>query len=149
MDIIVLKFGGSSVANNERLRIVANKLIEYKNENKKVVVILSAQGKMTNELINEANELSSNIEKRELDMLVSTGEQISCAKLSILLNDMGHSAVSLTGWQAGIFTDDTTQNANIQSINTARILEELGKDKIVIITGFQGINKQKDITTLR
>lgn len=149
MDIVVLKFGGSSVANNCNLKIVADKIIEYKKENKKVVVVLSAQGKTTNNLIAEANQLGTNIEKRELDMLISTGEQMSCAKLSILLNNIGHSAVSLTGWQAGIYTDKVSQNASIKSIDTNRILTELQKDNIVVITGFQGINENMDITTLR
>ncbi len=100
MDTIVLKFGGSSVENNERLKLVANKIISMYKNNNNVVVILSAQGKMTDKLIEEAKQLSSDVSDRELDMLLSTGEQISIAKLSILLNDMGYKSISLTGWQA-------------------------------------------------
>lgn len=146
-DIIVLKFGGSSVSNNESLKIVANKIIDFKNTNKNVVVILSAQGKTTDKLINEAYELTEDVNKRELDALVSCGEQMSSAKLSILLNSLGFDAVSLTGWQAGIYTNNTNQDALIKNIDTKRIYTELENGKIVIITGFQGINENLDITT--
>lgn len=146
-DTIVLKFGGSSVSNNESLKIVANKIIDFKNTNKNVVVILSAQGKTTDKLINEAYELTEDVNKRELDALVSCGEQMSSAKLSILLNSLGFNSVSLTGWQAGIYTNNTNQDAIIENINTERIREELEKGNIVIITGFQGINENLDITT--
>ena len=147
-DIIVLKFGGSSVADNEKLKLVANKILEYYNKNKKIVVVLSAQGKTTDNLINQAKELSDNISKRELDSLLSTGEQISIAKLSILLNSMGYNSISLTGWQAGIYTNNTNQNAIIEKIDPSRILKELDLNKIVVVAGFQGINKNLDITTL-
>lgn len=147
-NIIVLKFGGSSVADNKKLKLVANKILEYYNKNKKIVVVLSAQGKTTDNLINQAKELSDNISKRELDALLSTGEQLSIAKLSILLNSMGYNSISLTGWQAGIYTNNTNQNAIIEKIDPSRILKELDLDKIVIVAGFQGINKNLDITTL-
>lgn len=146
-DTIVLKFGGSSVADNERLRVVADKIINMYNKNNNIVVILSAQGKMTDKLISEAKELAKDVEKREMDALVSCGEQMSAAKLSILLNSLGYKAISLTGWQAGIYTNNTNENAIIQNINTERILRELEKKHIVIITGFQGINENMDITT--
>lgn len=146
-DIIVLKFGGSSVSNNENLKIVANKIIDFKNNNKNIVVILSAQGKTTDKLINEAHELTEEVNKRELDALVSCGEQMSSAKLSILLNGLGFPSVSLTGWQAGIYTNNTNQNALIETINTERICSELEDGNIVIITGFQGVNENLDITT--
>ena len=146
-DIIVLKFGGSSVSNNENLKIVANKIIDFKNNNPNIVVILSAQGKTTDKLINEAYELTEEVNKRELDALVSCGEQMSAAKLSILLNSLGFPSVSLTGWQAGIYTNNTNQDALIENINTKRICSELESGKIVIITGFQGINENLDITT--
>lgn len=147
-NIIVLKFGGSSVADNKKLKLVANKILEYYNKNKKIVVVLSAQGKTTDNLINQAKELSDNISKRELDALLSTGEQLSIAKLSILLNSMGYNSISLTGWQAGIYTNNTNKNAIIEKIDPSRILKELDLDKIVIVAGFQGINKNLDITTL-
>lgn len=146
-DIIVLKFGGSSVSNNENLKIVANKIIDFKNNNKHIVVILSAQGKTTDKLIHEAYELTEEVDKRELDALVSCGEQMSAAKLSILLNSLGFPSVSLTGWQAGIYTNNTNQDALIETINTERITSELENENIVIITGFQGINEKLDITT--
>ena len=146
-DIIVLKFGGSSVSNNENLKIVANKIIDFKNNNKHIVVILSAQGKTTDKLIHEAYELTEEVNKRELDALVSCGEQMSAAKLSILLNSLGFPSVSLTGWQAGIYTNNTNQDALIETINTERITSELENGNIVIITGFQGINEKLDITT--
>ena len=146
-DIIVLKFGGSSVSNNENLKIVANKIIDFKANNKNVIVILSAQGKTTDKLIHEAYELTDEVNKRELDALVSCGEQMSAAKLSILLNSLDFPSVSLTGWQAGIYTNNTNQDAFIENINAERIYAELKSDKIVIITGFQGINENLDITT--
>ena len=146
--IVVLKFGGSSVSDNNKLKIVANKIISEYKKNNKVVVVLSAQGKATDRLIEEANELSDNISKRELDVLLSCGEQISISKLAILLNSLGYKAISLTGWQAGIYTNNTNQNAIIERINTNRILKELNQNKIVIVAGFQGINEKLDITTL-
>lgn len=146
-DIIVLKFGGSSVSNNENLKIVANKIIDFKNSNQNIVVILSAQGKTTDKLINEAYELTEEVDKRELDALVSCGEQMSAAKLSILLNSLEFPSVSLTGWQAGIYTNNTNQDALIETINTERVCSELESGNIVIITGFQGINENLDITT--
>ena len=148
MDTIIMKFGGSSVADNDRLKLVANKIIDLYNKNNNIVVILSAQGKTTDKLIQEALELSKNTKDREMDMLLSSGEQISIAKLSILLNEMGYKSISLTGWQAGILTNNTNQNAIIKNIDTTRIIKELNDRKIVIIAGFQGFNENLDITTL-
>ena len=148
MDTIVMKFGGSSVADNNKLKLVANKIIDLYEKENNIVVILSAQGKTTDKLIQEVLELSENTEDREMDMLLSSGEQISIAKLSILLNGMGYKAISLTGWQAGILTNNTNQNAIIKNIDTSRILKELKDRKIVIIAGFQGFNENLDITTL-
>ncbi len=148
MDAIVMKFGGSSVADNERLKLVANKIIDLYDKGNNIVVVLSAQGKTTDKLIGEALELSRYTKDREMDMLLSSGEQISIAKLSILLNGMGYNALSLTGWQAGILTNNTNQNAMIQNIDTTRIKKELEDRKIVIIAGFQGYNENLDITTL-
>ncbi|MBR3002527.1 MAG: aspartate kinase [Clostridia bacterium] len=146
--IVVLKFGGSSVADNEKLKKVANKVIKYKEEYKKVVVILSAQGKTTDRLINEAKELAKEPDKRETAMLISTGEQVSIAKLGILLNAMGEPAISLTGWQAGIRSSVANKCAIIENIDISRIEKELDENKIVIIAGFQGVNKNNDISTL-
>lgn len=147
MDTIVLKFGGSSVSDNIRLNLVANKIIDlYENNN--IVVVVSAQGKTTDRLLKEAYELAAVPNERELDVLLSTGEQISMSKLSILLNRLGYNTVSLTGWQAGIYTSNINQNAIIENIDIARIQQELEKRNIVIVAGFQGINEKCDITTL-
>ncbi len=148
MNTIVLKFGGSSVADNEKLKLVAEKIIGLYKKGHKIVVVVSAQGKTTDKLIEEAETLSPKVEDREMDALLSTGEQMSIAKLSILLNQLGYPSISLTGWQAGIYTNNTNQNAIIKCIDTSRIREELEKNKIVIVAGFQGINENKDITTL-
>ena len=148
MDTIVLKYGGSSVADNIRLNFVAEKIIELYNKNNNIVVVVSAQGKTTDNLIKEAKELSNLPNDREMDVLLSTGEQITISKLSILLNRLGYKAISLTGWQAGIFTNNTNQDAIIEDINAERIEKELAKRKIVIVAGFQGINENQDITTL-
>jgi len=146
-DTIVLKFGGSSIADNEKLEIVTKKIIELYQKNN-IIVVVSAQGKTTDKLIEEAQEISNDIQDREMDVLLSCGEQISMAKLSMLLNKKGYPAISLTGWQAGIFTNNTNQNASIESIDNRRIIQELEKKKIVIVAGFQGINEKGDITTL-
>lgn len=146
--VTVLKFGGSSVADNIRLNMVAEKIISIKEEEKNIVVVVSAQGKTTDQLIKEAKELSAVPDDREMDVLLSTGEQISMSKLAILLKRMGYDTISLTGWQAGMYTNKTNQNAKIETIDTTRIEEELKKGKIVIVAGFQGINEKGDITTL-
>ncbi len=147
MDTIVLKFGGSSVADNEKLKIVAEKIIGLYNKKNNIVVVVSAQGKTTDKLIKEAKELSEFPENREMAMLFSTGEQITIAKLSILLNEMGYNAISLTGWQAGIYTNNTNIDALVQNIDVSRIEKELAKRKIVVVAGFQGYNDNMDITT--
>lgn len=147
MDTIVLKFGGSSLADNLRLNIVAEKIIDLSKEGNRIVVVVSAQGKTTDNFIKEAKELSNIPNDREMDVLLSTGEQISMSKLSILLNRLGYDAISLTGWQAGIVTNNLSQNAKIENIDTTRIINELDSGKIVIIAGFQGISKNEDITT--
>ena len=148
METIVLKFGGSSLADNIKLNIVANKIIDFYNKNNKVIVVVSAQGKTTDNLIKEAKELSYDPDKREMDVLLSTGEQVSISKLAILLNRLGYKAVSLTGWQAGIFTSNDNGKAKIEYINTERMQNELDNGNIVIVAGFQGIDDKKDITTL-
>ena len=148
MDTVVLKFGGSSVADNIKLNVVAEKIRKFYEDNKNVVVVVSAQGKTTDGLIKEAMTLSSIPNERELDVLLSSGEQISMAKLAILLDRLGIPAISLTGWQAGIYTNNTNQDAIIEDIDISRIEEELEKGKVVVVAGFQGINKNMDITTL-
>ena len=148
MGIIVQKFGGSSVADNERLLNVCKHIINEYNKNNKVVVVVSAQGKTTDKLVSEESEISKNPDKREHDVLVSTGEQITIAKLAIYLKELGYDAISYTGWQIPIVTDEIYGNANIIDIKTNKILEQLENNKIVVVAGFQGINKEGDITTL-
>lgn len=147
-NVTVMKFGGSSLADNEKLRQAAKRTISFLNQGKKAVVIVSAQGKTTDKLIEEAQELAKQPNKRELDMLVSTGEQMSCSKFAILLQEMGYKAISLTGWQAGILTDLDYSQAKIQDIYPQRIEKELEKNQVVVIAGFQGVNAENNITTL-
>ncbi len=148
MSTVVLKFGGSSVADNIKLNVVAEKIIEFKEKGNRVVAVVSAQGKTTDNLIKEAQELSAVPEERELDMLLSTGEQVTASKLSILLNRKGHKTISLTGWQAGIQTSKVYGSASIEAIDPSRIKSELDDGKIVIVAGFQGLNEDYNITTL-
>ena len=143
MALIVQKFGGSSVANADRVRNVARIITETYKKGNSVVVVLSAQGDTTDDLIAKAQELNPNASKREMDMLLSTGEQISIALCAMTIEGMGYQVVSLTGWQAGMNTDSAYSNARIKRIQT-----ELDKNKIVLVAGFQGINKYGDITTL-
>ena len=148
MNTIVLKFGGSSVSDNINLNIVAKKIIEFKEKEENVICVVSAQGKTTDNLIKEAKELSAIPNEREMDSLLSTGEQISASKLAILLNRMGYKAISLTGWQAGIITNSDYQSSKVLDINTDRIERELKEGNIVIVTGFQGVDSKLNITTL-
>mgnify|MGYP004471797103 FL=1 len=148
MDTIVIKFGGSSVADNKKLQTVAEKTIKLYDEENNIVVVVSAQGKTTDKLISEAEELALKPNAREMDVLLSSGEQISASKLAILLNYLGYDAISLTGWQAGIRTNAENQNAKIEYINTQRIEKELQDRKIVVVAGFQGIDNDDNITTL-
>lgn len=146
--LIVQKFGGSSVANKERVFNVARRIIDTSKRGNDVVVILSAQGDTTDELIEKAREINPKASKRELDMLISTGEQQSVALMAMAINSLGARAISLNGMQVGIDTTSTNSNARIKTISTGRIEHELEKKNIVIITGFQGVNKFDDITTL-
>ena len=148
MALIVQKFGGSSVANADRVRNVARIITETYKKGNSVVVVLSAQGDTTDDLIAKAQELNPNASKREMDMLLSTGEQISIALCAMTIEGMGYQVVSLTGWQAGMNTDSAYSNARIKRIQTERIQTELDKNKIVLVAGFQGLNKYGDITTL-
>lgn len=148
MGLIVQKFGGSSVADADRIRNAARIITETYRRGHRVVVILSAQGDTTDDLIAKARQINPNASMREMDMLLSTGEQISCALCAMAIETMGYPVVSLTGWQAGIKTNSSYGNARIKRIEPERILAELDKKSIVIVTGFQGINKYDDITTL-
>ncbi|MGI6453829.1 MAG: aspartate kinase [Syntrophomonadaceae bacterium] len=148
MALIVSKFGGSSVASIERIRKVALRCKKMCAEGNSMVVVVSAMGDTTDELIALARSASKRVPERELDMLLATGEQQSAALLAITLNGMGCKAVSLTGWQAGIRSDSTFFRAKIKKIETERIKTELDQGKIVVIAGFQGITADNDITTL-
>ena len=148
MGIIVQKFGGSSVADADRVRNVANRVAETYREGNSVVVVVSAQGDTTDDLIEKAHEINENPSKREMDMLLATGEQISISLLAMAIEKIGLPVISLTGWQAGFCTNSNAGNARIQRIDTERILSELDKKKIVVVAGFQGLDKYDDITTL-
>ena len=148
MGLIVQKFGGSSVADADKIRNVACIITETYRRGHSVVAVLSAQGDTTDDLIEKAREINPNASKREMDMLLSTGEQISCSLCAMAIEAMGYPVISLTGWQAGVRTNSTYSNARISRIDTERLLAELDKKCIVIVTGFQGINKYDDITTL-
>ena len=146
--LIVQKFGGSSVADAAKIMRVAGIIADSFCEGNDVVVILSAQGDTTDDLLEKAAEINPNPSKRELDVLLSTGEQISVALMSMALEKMGLPVVSLTGWQVQISTNFDYGNARIRSVSTERIRQELDKRRIVIVTGFQGVNGTGDITTL-
>lgn len=148
MGLIVQKFGGSSVANAERLRNVARIITETYRKGHQVVAVLSAQGDTTDELIAKAEEINPHASKREMDMLLATGEQVSCSLCAMAIEAMGYPVVSLSGHQAGVQTNSSHGNARIDRVNTERILNELDRRSIVIVTGFQGYDKQGDVTTL-
>jgi len=148
MGLIVQKFGGSSVADADKLRNVARIITETYRKGHSVVAVLSAQGDTTDDLIEKAREINPKASRREMDMLLSTGEQISCSLCAMAIQAMGYPVVSMTGWQAGFRTDSVYSAARIKRVNTERIMAELDKKTIVIVTGFQGINKYDDITTL-
>ncbi len=146
--LIVQKFGGSSVANAERIFNVANRVIETKNKGHKVVVVLSAQGDTTDDLVQKAKEINPNASKREMDVLLSTGEQQSCALMVMALNKLGCPAISLNATQVGIYTNSAYSNARIKRISRDRLNLELENNNVCVVTGFQGYNKFDDITTL-
>lgn len=146
--LIVQKYGGSSVADKSRIMNAASRIAETYREGNEMVVVVSAQGDTTDELLKAAADINPDASERELDMILSTGEQQSAALMAMALNGMGLPAISLTGWQIGIITTETYGNAKIESICTERIKEELSKGNIVIAAGFQGINEYGDITTL-
>lgn len=148
MSLIVQKFGGSSVANAERVFNVARRVVETYDEGNDVVVVVSAQGDTTDDLLEKAAEINPKASKREMDVLLSAGEQMSMSLLAMAIEKIGRPVVSLTGWQAGMNTDINYSKARIKRVVGERIQIELDKRKIVIVAGFQGINKYDDITTL-
>lgn len=148
MSLVVCKFGGTSVASPERIKMVANKLIAKKKAGDDVVAVVSAMGKTTDELVGLANALNTNPPARELDRLLSTGEQVSMTLLAMALEAQGYHAMSFTGRQAGIRTDGTHNKAKIVSVRSDRIMETVDKGIIPVIAGFQGIDDNDDMTTL-
>lgn len=146
--LIVQKYGGTSVGTPEKIKRVASKIVETKKRGASVVVAVSAIGHTTDELLGLAANITSRPHDRELDMLLSAGERISMALLSMALRDLGHNAISFTGSQAGIITDGSHTRARIIEIKPIRVCEELAKDRIVIVAGFQGVSQSKEITTL-
>jgi len=148
MALIVKKFGGSSVADAKKIQNVCNVIAKTYDEGNDVVVVLSAQGDTTDDLIEKANEINPNGSKREMDMLLATGEQISISLAAMCLEKMGYPAVSLTGWQVGMQTSSDHSAARVRKVEGSRIRKELDKHRIVLVAGFQGINKYGDVTTL-
>lgn len=148
MALIVQKFGGSSVADAERVFNVAGRVTDAYKEGNSVVVVVSAQGDTTDDLIEKAQEINPNASKREMDMLLSSGEQISIALLAMAIQKLGFPVISLTGWQAGFVTDSRSGDARIKTIKTERIATELDRRNIVVVAGFQGLDRFDNITTL-
>lgn len=148
MGLIVQKFGGTSVGSVERILNVTESVKEETERGNKVVVVVSAMGKSTDQLVKLAKEISAQPNKREMDMLLTTGEQVTIALLSISLNEQGIETVSFTGWQAGIETETVHGNARIRKINTDAIESQLAAGKVVIVAGFQGVTEDGEITTL-
>ena len=148
MGLVVQKYGGSSVKDAERVMNVARRITATYEKGNNVVVVVSAQGDTTDDLIEKALEINPSPSKREMDMLLSTGEQISISLLAMAIEKLGYPVVSMTGWQAGFKTDANYGAARIHEIKTERLENELDKKRIVIVAGFQGVNKYDDIVTL-
>ncbi|MEJ8553186.1 aspartate kinase [Tepidibacter sp. Z1-5] len=147
-NIIVQKYGGSSVGSIDRIKNVAKQIVKAKYKNNKIVVVVSAMGNTTNELIEKAMKINENPSSREMDMLLSTGEQMSISLLAMAIQELNEEVISLNGYQCKIITDDKHKKARIKDIDTIRIKNELEKEKIVIVAGFQGVSQKNDITTL-
>ncbi len=148
-DIVVMKFGGTSVADATRIRRAARRIVDMRDSGARVLAVLSARGKTTDELIGMAAEVSDTPDPREMDMLLSTGERISCALCAMAIHDLGHRAISLTGSQAGIVTDSSHTRARIIDVRADRIRSALDEDRIVLVAGFQGVSTDSsDVTTL-
>jgi aspartate kinase len=145
---VVMKFGGTSVADTERIKAVAGRLVAAREAGNRVVAVLSAMGETTDELLRLAHEVSPTPVPREVDMLISVGERISCALAAMAIHDLGHEAISLTGSQAGIVTDTVHGRAKIVDVRARRIHEALDEDRIVLVAGFQGVSTAFDVTTL-
>jgi aspartate kinase len=147
-ETVVMKFGGTSVADADRIKRAAARIVAQRDAGRRVVAVLSARGKTTDELIAMAEEVSPNPDPREMDMLLSTGERISCALCAMAIVNLGHRAISLTGSQAGIVTDTSHTKARIIDVRADRIRQALDDDLIVLVAGFQGVSTSRDVTTL-
>ena len=148
MGLIVQKFGGTSVANAEKIHLAAKRIIAAKQRGNQVVCVVSAMGQTTDELLALAHQVCENPPKRELDQLLATGEVVTIALMAMAIHQQGHPSISYTGGQIGLVTDESFSKARIQSINKQRILDQLDHGKIVIVAGFQGITPSGDFTTL-
>ncbi|GBF10872.1 aspartate kinase [Tepidibacillus sp. HK-1] len=148
MGIVVQKFGGTSVGTIDRIKNVAKIVTKTKEQGNQVVVVVSAMGDSTDDLLDMAHQITSTPSSRELDMLLTTGEQVSISLLAMALQEIGFSAISFTGWQAGVKTESVHSKARITDISSERIVQELKNDKIVIVAGFQGVSEEGEITTL-
>ena len=148
MGLIVQKFGGTSVKDRNRIFNVARIVANTRNQGNDVVVVVSAQGDTTDDLIAKAAEITGDPSHRKMDMLLATGEQISIALLAMALQEIGVPSISLTGWQAGFSTDRAYTKARIKRLNTERVESELARNRVVVVAGFQGLNRSEDITTL-
>src|SRR5437764_12354371 len=144
-----MKFVGTSVADADRIKGAARRIVAAREEGSRVVAVLSARGKTTDELVAMAHEVSERPHPREMDMLLSTGERISCALAAMVINDLGHEAISLTGSQAGIVTDTSHTKARILDVRADRIKKALDENKVVLVAGCQGVSTADDGTTLR
>src|ERR671934_2332977 len=145
---VVMKFGGTSVADPEKVKNVAHRLVAARESGTRVVAVLSAMGSTTDDLLDLARQVSKRPEPRELDMLISVGERISCALAAMAIHDLGHEAISLTGSQAGIVTDTVHGKAKIVEVRAKRIHEALDRGEIVLVAGFQGVSSEQEVTTL-
>src|SRR3979411_1402888 len=149
MSIVVQKYGGSSVADVNRLRLVAERIMRTKRQGHDVVVVVSAMGDTTDDLLGLAKQISANPDRRELDMLLSAGERISMALLSMAIRNLGGDAISFTGSQSGIITNDRHVDARIIEVRPVRVQDELANGRIVVIAGYQGVSYRREVTTLR
>ena len=146
--LIVQKYGGTSLMDADRIRTAARRAMEAAAGGNQIVVVVSAQGKTTDQLVHNARDLANQPSQREMDAYLAAGEQMSAALMAMTLESMGAKAISLTGWQAGLLTDGTHGNARVQTLGNNRVREELERGNIVVVAGFQGINEAGDMTTL-
>ncbi|MBE6960154.1 MAG: aspartate kinase [Ruminococcaceae bacterium] len=146
--LIVQKYGGTSLMDTDRVRVAAQRAVDAVKAGDRIVVVVSAQGKTTDQMVNNAREITDSLSAREMDAYLASGEQMSASLMVMMLHSLGQKAVSLTGWQAGLLTDSVHGNARVKGLTNDRIRKELDEGNIVVVAGFQGINEAGDITTL-